>query len=61
MFNSEIITIHQVCEGGIEKSVPRIAIWHHEACRMMTNGDFEEGLFYPILTRIMDSFFLAQH
>ena len=25
----------------IEKSVPRIAVWHHEACRVMTNGDPE--------------------
>ena len=27
------------CEGGIEKSIPRIAVWHHEACGVMTNGD----------------------
>ena len=23
----------------IEKSVPRITLWHHRACRVMTNGD----------------------
>ena len=33
------------CEGGIEKSVPRITDWHHEACRMMTNGDHEGRIF----------------
>ena len=33
----------------IEKSVPRIAVWHHEACRVMTNGDPEGWIFlsYP--------------
>ena len=33
------------CEGRIEKLVPRIAIWHHEACRVMTNGDPEGQIF----------------
>ena len=41
----EIIRIHHECEGGIEKSVPRITIWHHEACRVMTNGDPEGRIF----------------
>ena len=36
---------HHECEGGIEKSVPRITDWHHEACRVMTNGDSEERIF----------------
>ena len=37
------------CEAGIEKSVPRIAVWHHEACRVMTIGDPERQNFlsYP--------------
>ena len=26
-------------EAGIEKSVPRITVWYHKACRVMTNGD----------------------
>ena len=26
------ITIYHECEGGIEKSVPRIADWYDEAC-----------------------------
>ena len=28
-------------EGWIEKSVVRITIWHHDACRVMTNSAFE--------------------
>ena len=31
--------IHHECEGGIENSVLRITVCHHEACRVMTNGD----------------------
>ena len=31
--------IYQECERGIEKSVPRITLWHCEACRVMTNRD----------------------
>ena len=41
----EIIRIHHECEGGIEKSVPRITDWHHEACRVMTLGDREGRIF----------------
>ena len=33
MVQEEIRRIHHECEGRIEKSLPRIAIWHHEACR----------------------------
>ena len=40
-----IISIHYECEGGIEKSVPRITDWHHEACRVMTIGDCEGWIF----------------
>ena len=40
--------------AGIEKSVPRITDWHHEACLVMTIGDHEGRFFYPTLTRIMD-------
>ena len=48
-YQFEIIRIYQECEGWIEKSVPRIAIWHHEACRVMPNGDPEGQIFlsYP--------------
>ena len=34
-----------VCEGGIEKYVPRITVWHHEACQVMTNGDPKGQIF----------------
>ena len=35
------IQIHHKCEVKIRKSVPRITVWHHEACRVMTNDDPE--------------------
>ena len=41
----EIIRIHHECESGTEKSVKRITGWHHEACRVMTNGDHEGRIF----------------
>ena len=43
------IRIYHECEGRIEKSVPKIAVWHHVAYRVMTNGDPEGRifLFYP--------------
>ena len=46
---SKIVGNNHECEGGIEKSVPRIAVWHHEACRVMTKGDPEGRicLSYP--------------
>ena len=33
------------CEGGIEKSVTRITVWHHEDCQLMTNGVLEGQIF----------------
>ena len=33
------------CQDGTKKSVSRITIWHHEACRVMTNGDREGQIF----------------
>ena len=36
-----IIRIYHECEGRIEKSVPRINIWHHKACQVMKRGDIE--------------------
>ena len=32
------------CEGGIEKSIPRITDWHCKACRVMTNSDPERWI-----------------
>ena len=40
----------------IEKYNPMITVWHHEACRVVTIGDHVRGIFYLILTRILDSF-----
>ena len=40
-----IIRIHHECEGRIEKSVPMINAWHHEACWVMTNGDLQGRIF----------------
>ena len=45
----QIIRIYHEYDGRIKNSVPRITDWHHEACRVMTNGDPEGRilLFYP--------------
>ena len=43
-----------LCERGIENSVPRIAVWHHDAYRGMSNGDPRNGVFYSLLTQIMN-------
>ena len=32
-------SIHHEYGGRIENSVPRMTIWHHKACLVMTNGD----------------------
>ena len=39
LYRFYFLSIHHECEGGIEKSVPSITVLHHEACRVMTNGD----------------------
>ena len=39
------IRVSLECKGVIEKSVLRITVWHHEACRVMTNGDREGQIF----------------
>ena len=50
MFLRKTIRIYHECEGRIEKSLPRIAVWHHQARQMMTNGDHEGRIFlsHPI-------------
>ena len=40
------IRIHHECECGIEKSAPRITDRHHEACRVMTNGDHDGRILF---------------
>ena len=39
----------------MEKSIPRITVWHHEACQVMTNGDDEGQIFLSLPTNIQDS------
>ena len=43
------IRIYHEFEGRVEKSVPRITIWHQEASRVMAKGDPKEQIFvsYP--------------
>ena len=48
--------IYHECEARIEKSVPRFAIWHHEACQVMTNGD-PEGQIFPSYPHTNNGFF----
>ena len=48
MMNSRITffnTLYHECDGEIEKSVPKITVWHHKACRVTTNGDLEGQFF----------------
>ena len=40
----------------IEKYVPRITVWHLQACQVMKTVIARDEIFYHILTRIMDSF-----
>ena len=47
---SRSLSIYHDCEGRIEKLVPWIAVWHHEACRVMTKCDPKDGFYYPTLT-----------
>ena len=54
MCNLFIIGIYH--EGRIEKSVARIAVWHHEACRVMTYGDTEGQIFLSYPHTNKDSF-----
>ena len=34
------------CQGYIEKSVPRVIVWHQEACRVMSDCDPEGRVFF---------------
>ena len=58
------IRIYHKCEGGIEKSVPRVTNWHHEACPVMTNSDCDgqnflshphtnNGFFFLLTTKYL--------
>ena len=43
--NYNYIRIHHECEDGIEQSVRKTTSWHHQACRVMINGDREGCIF----------------
>ena len=46
---NRIIRVCHKCEDGIEIPVPRITVWHYEARRVITKGDPEGRISYPIL------------
>ena len=48
--------IHYLCEYGIEKCIPRISVFQYSASPVMLKVDHREGLFYPILTLMVDSY-----
>ena len=43
--SSEYFRIYHECKGGIEKYIPKITVWHCEACRVMPNSDLEGPIF----------------
>ena len=55
----EKIRNHHECEGGLEKSIPMITDWHHEACQVMTNGDPEGQIFFLSHPHTNNEFFLS--
>ena len=43
-----IIRVHIMTKRGvIEKSSQKITVWHHKACRVITNCDQERQIFLP--------------
>ena len=52
----DTIRILHECQVWIDKSVPRVTFWHHEARRVMPNCDPRDRFVYPYLTRMMDFF-----
>ena len=52
------IRSHNGCDGKIEKAVPRIIVWHHEACRVITNDDRKGLIFLSYPHTNNGSFFL---
>ena len=44
------IRILHECQVWIDKSVPRVTFWHHEARRVMPNCDPRDKFVYPYLT-----------
>ena len=54
-YNMEYKNLNE-CQVWIDKSVPRVTFWHHEARRVMPNCDPRDRFVYPYLTRMIDSF-----
>ena len=51
-----MLSVH---EGGVEKYVPRIAVWHYEVFWVMANGDPKgPSLNYSLQIQMMDSYIL---
>ena len=50
------VCIFHECEVQTEKSVPRVTVRHHQACRMMSNNYPEERTFLSAPNAILDSF-----
>ena len=50
------VRVHHECEVRIEKSVLRIAVWHHRLAEWWQTVIPRDGIFYPTLAQIMDSF-----
>ena len=51
---SQIIKIYHECEGSIEKYVPRITVWHREACRgtdFLSYSHPNNGFFFLLTIR----------
>ena len=55
--DNKIIRIYHECEGRTIKSDQRIAVWHHEACRVMANGDPEGRIFFLLTTLFIYLFY----
>ena len=37
----------------MERSVLRISVWHHAACRVIKNSDYEDRCLYSILIQVI--------
>ena len=48
--------IHYLGEGRIENPSLRITVCHHFASLAMPNSDPQDGIFYPTLTLMIDSY-----
>ena len=44
--------LYHLCEGGVEKSVPRLTFCHHSVSLMMPNSDLQDRFFYPFLSLV---------